>query len=183
MKNIKNITAISIVTAGFLFFSSLASATNFNYTNLEVGFTANPSGLSSTGRFAFMDGAHFVVSASSQFEGDWVVSGGAGFQAPINGFIDIHGDARIYTVKFPQDDKHDWGELAYGVNVGARAWVLPQIEANLVVGQIAFDSDDTRSVVELGGRFHSTDALSVGATYRANGLYKEQFYFDVRFEF
>ncbi|WP_232312715.1 hypothetical protein [Enterovibrio coralii] len=158
-------------------------ATNFNYSNLEVGFTNNPSGLAGTGRFAFMDGAHFIVNASSQFEGDWIVSGGAGFQAPINGFVDIHGDARIYSVKFPEDDKHDFGELAYGVNVGVRAWVMPQIEATAIVGQVAFDSDDTRSVVELGGRFHSTDALSIGILYRANGLYKEQFYSNVRFEF
>ncbi|MGF1766956.1 hypothetical protein L4D06_06170 [Enterovibrio makurazakiensis] len=158
-------------------------ATNFNYNNLEIGFTGNPSGLGATGQLAFMDGAHFVVSGSSQFEGDWIASGGAGFHAPINGFVDVHGDARIYSVKFPEDDKHDFGELAYGVNVGVRAWILPQIEANLLVGQVAFDSDDTRSVVELGGRFHSTDLLSIGLNYRANGLYKEQFYFNVRFEF
>nr|WP_269808725.1 hypothetical protein [Enterovibrio nigricans] len=34
-----------------------AMATNFNYTNLEIGFTADPSGLAGTGRFTFMDGA------------------------------------------------------------------------------------------------------------------------------
>lgn len=183
MKKIKKSLAIKAIATALGLASSVAMATNFNYTNLEVGFTSNPSGLGATGRLAFMDGAHFIVNASSQFEGDWLASGGVGFHAPINEFIDIHGDARIYSVKFPEDDKHDWGELAYGVNVGAKAWVLPQIEANLLVGQIAFDSDDTRSVVELGGRFHSTEILSVGATYRANGLYKEQFYFDVLFNF
>ncbi|WP_336245216.1 hypothetical protein [Enterovibrio paralichthyis] len=182
MKNNTNKCAIHTTVAALCLMSAAASATNFNYSNLEIGFTANPSGLAATGRYAFMDGAHFVVNAGSQFEGDWIVSGGAGFQAPINGFVDIYGDARLYSVRFPDDDKHDWGELAYGVNVGARAWILPQIEANLLVGQVAFDSDDTRSIVELGGRFHSTDALSVGVTYRANGLYKEQFYLNVRFE-
>lgn len=183
MKNLKKSFAIKAILTSMTLTSSAAMATNFNYTNLEVGFTGNPSGLGATGRMAFMEGAHFIASGSSQFEGDWIVSGGVGFHAPVNGFVDIHGDARIYSVKFPEDDKHDWGELAYGVNVGGKAWILPQIEANLLVGQIAFDSDDTRSVVELGGRFHSTDVLSVGATYRANGLYKEQFYFDVLFNF
>ncbi|CZF84298.1 hypothetical protein [Grimontia marina] len=183
MKNSNKSFAIKAIVTAMALTSSAAMATNFNYTNLEIGFTSNPSGLAGTGRLAFMDGAHFIVNASSQFEGDWVVSGGAGFHAPINGFVDVHGDARIYSVKFPEDDKHDWGELAYGVNVGVKAWVLPQIEANLLVGQVAFDSDDTRSVVELGGRFHSTDILSLGATYRANGLYKEQVYFDVLFNF
>nr|WP_269808724.1 hypothetical protein [Enterovibrio nigricans] len=78
-------------------------------------------------------------------------------------------------MKFPEDEKHDFGELAYGVNVGIRAWVMPQIEATAIVGQVAFDSDDTRSIVELGGRFHSTDALSVGVMYRANGCIKNSF--------
>ena len=173
---------MAIVTF-FTLTSSAAMATNFNYTNLEVGFVSNPSGLAGTGRVAFLDGAHFVVGASSQFEGDWVVSGGAGFHAPINGLVDMHGDLSLYSVKFPEDEKHHWGELAYGVNVGVKAWILPQIEANLLVGQIAFDSDDTRSVVELGGRFHSTDILSIGATFKGNGLYKKQIYFDVLFNF
>ncbi|MDD1779578.1 hypothetical protein LRP49_00090 [Enterovibrio sp. ZSDZ35] len=181
MKPISLLTKVLMVAVGMS--CTNAMATNFNYTNLEIGFTADPSGLAGTGRLAFMDGAHFVVNASSQFEGDWIISGGAGFQAPINGFVDLHGDARIYSVKFPEDDKHDFGELAYGVNVGIRAWVMPQIEVTAVVGQVAFDSDDTKSIVELGGRFHSTDALSVGVMYRANGLYKEQFYMNVRFEF
>ncbi|MEZ8140513.1 MULTISPECIES: hypothetical protein [Enterovibrio] len=183
MKIFKKIKTLQWVVMLMSLLSASTMATNFNYTNLEIGFTGNPSGLAATGRIAFMDGAHFVVNGSSQFEGDWIASGGAGFHAPINGFVDVHGDARIYSVKFPQDDKHDFGELAYGVNVGLRAWILPQIEANAVVGQVAFDSDDTRSIVEIGGRFHSTDALSIGASYRANGLYKEQFYFNVRFEF
>ncbi|STO98100.1 hypothetical protein [Grimontia hollisae] len=183
MKNSKTSCAINVIVTTLGLTSAAAMATNFNYTNLEVGFTGNPSGLGATGRMAFMDGAHFIANAGSQFEGDWLASGGVGFHAPVNEFIDIHGDARVYSVKFPEDDKHDWGDLAYGVNVGAKAWVLPQIEANLLVGQVAFDSDDTRSVVELGSRFHSTEILSVGATYRANGLYKEQFYFDVLFNF
>ncbi|WP_245621505.1 hypothetical protein [Enterovibrio calviensis] len=183
MKRLFKLRVIQWVFALMGAFSASSMATNFNYTNLEIGFTGNPSGLGATGKLVFMDGAHFVVSGSSQFEGDWIASGGAGFHAPINGFVDVHGDARVYSVKFPEDDKHDFGELAYGVNVGVRAWILPQIEANVLVGQVAFDSDDTRSVVELGGRFHSTDMLSIGASYRANGLYKEQFYFNVRFEF
>ncbi|PMN64348.1 hypothetical protein [Enterovibrio norvegicus] len=182
MNTRKRTRVIRTIALSLGLFSAAASATNFNYTNLEVGFTSNPSGLAAKARLAFMDGAHFIVNGSSQFEGDWIASGGAGFHAPINGFVDVHGDAQVYSVKFPQDDKHDWGELAYGVNVGVRAWVLPQMEANILVGQVAFDSDDTRSVVEIGGRFHSTDALSLGGVYRFNGLYKEQFYLNVRFE-
>lgn len=179
---IKNTDAIRLLLAALLFFPATSYATNFNYTNFEIGFTSNPSSLSVKSRFAFSENAHFIFTGNSQFDGDWIASAGAGFQAPINAFFDIHGDGRLYSIKFPNQETHDFGDLAYGVNLGVRAWVLPQLEANLLIGQIAFDSSDTRSVVELGGRFHSTEAISIGATYRSNGIYKGQFYFSVRFE-
>ncbi len=166
----------------FFFFSPVLKASNFSYTNFEVGVTTNPSSFAGKTRLAFTENAYVLAEIISQFQGDWLAAFGTGFHAPINTLVDVHGDARLYSVKFPNNDKHDFGELAYSVNVGLRAWILPQIEANLLFGQIAFDANDTRSVVEFGGRFHSTDALSIGINYYANGLYKEQLYFSVRFE-
>lgn len=164
-------------------FCAPSGASNFNYTNFEIGFTSNPSSISGKSQFAFGENTHFIINAASQFGGDWVAAVGAGFHAPINEFVDIYGDAKLYSVKLKDEEKHNFGDIAYGVNVGLRTWILPQFEANLLIGQIAFNSDDTRSVVEIGGRFHNTDALSIGGTYNANGLFKGQFYFNVRFEY
>lgn len=178
----KKTTAIRLLFSSVFLFSTSSVANNFNYTNFEIGFTANPSSFSVSNQFAFSEHAYLIFNGSSRFDGDWIASAGAGFNAPVNTYFDLYGDARIYSIKYPQQNKHDLGELAYGVNLGMKGWILPQIEGNIVVGKIAFDSNETRSVVEIGTRFHSTDAISIGATFRANGIYKGQYYFSVRFE-
>lgn len=183
MNNLHQNVLTRYFTLIFLLFSFSSQATNFNYTNLEVGFTSSPSSITGSGRIAFSSNTHLIASGATQFKGDWLTSIGAGFHAPINDFFDIYGDAQIYSIKFPHDDKHDFGELAYAVNVGARGWIAQRVEMSLLVGQIAFDANDVRSVAELGARFHNTEAISIGMTYRANGIYKRQLYFNVRFEY
>lgn len=182
VKTIKKQTATRLLLSALFLFSGLSSANNFNYSNVEIGFMTNPSSLAVISSTEFTQHSHFIFSASSQFKGDWIGSLGAGFQAPLSAFSDIYGDAKIYSIKIPNSDKHDLGEVAYGINLGVRTWIYPKIEANLLVGQLAFDSDDTRSVVELGARFHSTDAISIGVTFLANGIYKGQYFMNVRFE-
>lgn len=158
-----------------------ASAVNFNYTHAEFLLTANPSGMGATGRYTLFEGAHAVIGGSSQFEGDWNLHGGVGFHAPLNEFIDMYGELQAHNIKDPDDERRDTGDFATGVGIGIRAWVAPQFEANAYVGSIIFDSDNSESVVELGGRFHSTEALSLGATWRANGLEEDRMIFSVRY--
>ncbi|OOF25600.1 hypothetical protein BZJ19_08150 [Salinivibrio proteolyticus] len=158
-----------------------AHATNFNYNHIQINVLANPSGLGGLARFAFMEGAHFVAKGDTQFEGDWYTSAGAGFHAPVNEFVDLYGEIEAAWLRRPEDDKHDTGDIATVIGGGARAWIAPPFEATMYVGSIIFDKDDSESIVELGGRFHSTEALSLGATWRANGLEENRLIFSVRY--
>ncbi|OOE69139.1 hypothetical protein BZG19_08230 [Salinivibrio kushneri] len=156
-------------------------ATNFDYNHIQVNVLANPSGIGGLGRFAFTEGAHFVAKGNTQFEGDWYTSGGVGFHAPINQFVDVYGELEGAWLKRPGDRVHDTGQFATVAGGGMRAWIAPPFEANLYVGSIIFDQDDTTSLVEIGGRFHSTETLSLGATWRANGLEQNRLIFSVRY--
>lgn len=158
-----------------------AQATNFDYNHIQVNVLGNPSGLGGVARFAFTEGAHFVVKGNTQFEGDWYTSGGVGFHAPVNEFVDMYGELEGAWLKRPEYDKRDAGDLATVIGGGMRAWIAPPFEANLYVGSIIFDQDDSTSLVEIGGRFHSTEALSLGATWRANGLEQNRLIFSVRY--
>ena len=97
---------------GFFFFSPVLMAANFSYSNFEIGVTTNPSSFAGKTRLAFTESAHVLAEIVSQFQGDCLAAFGTGFHAPINTFVDIHGDVRLYGIKFPNDDKHDFGQLA-----------------------------------------------------------------------
>ncbi|SIO38709.1 hypothetical protein [Salinivibrio sp. ES.052] len=158
-----------------------AQATNFDYNHIQVNTLANPSGLGGIARFSFTEGAHFVAKGRTQFEGDWYTSGGVGFHTPITDLVDLYGELEGAWLKRPKEIQNDTGEFATVIGAGMRAWVAPPIEANLYVGSIIFDQDDTTSLVEIGGRFHSTETLSLGATWRANGLEQNRLIFSVRY--
>ncbi|ODQ01767.1 MULTISPECIES: hypothetical protein [unclassified Salinivibrio] len=164
-----------------LLFSSAAGATNFNYNYLQFDVLSNPGGLGASTKFVIADGAHLVARGDSQFEGDWFSSVGAGFHAPINDFVDIYGEIEGAWLKRPEAPHYETGELTTVIGGGLRAWLAPSFEADTYIGSIIFDKDDSKSIVEFGGRFHSTETLSLGATWRANGLEENRLIFSVRY--
>ncbi|MFA0410200.1 hypothetical protein AB4505_18715, partial [Vibrio splendidus] len=113
----------------------------------------------------------------SEFESDWDAAVGMGFNGPINQFADVTGQMLLHNIE-RNDDNH----IKTEINIGLRAWLMANVEVNARLGQL-IDNDDSRSVVGIGARFHSTDQLSVGLDMRNNGTYGHQILMSARFGF
>lgn len=87
----------------------------------------------------------------------------------------------LHNIK-TSDDKFVGNQFVPELNIGARIWVLDNIEANVKVGQLVY-SDTTELTYSFGGRFHSTDQLSIGANIADNGVYGSQLIMGARFMF
>jgi hypothetical protein len=125
----------------------------------------------------FTQNSHFVARIDSEFESDWDAAVGMGFHGPISQFADVTGQMLLHNIE-RNDDNH----IKTEVNIGLRAWILANVELNARLGQL-IDNDDTRSIVGVGARFHSTDQLSVGLDMRNNGTYGHQILMSARFGF
>lgn len=160
---------------------SLVSANNFNYNSFSVRLGASPGTMGAEFTTFFTENTHFIVRSDSRFEGDWDIAGGIGFNGPVGQFADVYGQIMAHSVKGTSNDKYD-KEFLTEFNMGTRIWLLPNVEANGHVGMLN-GADDTKFIYSAGARFHSTEALSLGASVADNGLYGTQLQMSVRFEF
>ncbi|WP_086775707.1 hypothetical protein [Vibrio coralliirubri] len=154
-----------------------ASANNFNYNTFELRMGTSPSTFGGEVTTMFTQNSHFVARIDSEFESDWDAAVGMGFNGPINQFADVTGQMLLHNIE-RNDDNH----IKTEINIGLRAWLMANVEVNARLGQL-IDNDDTRSIVGIGARFHSTEQLSVGLDMRNNGTYGHQILMSARFGF
>ena len=174
---IKKISPFIIVLT--LLCSNPALAENFSYNFVEARIGGSPSTFGGQLSGYITENSHFILRMDSEFSGDWDLAAGAGFNGPLNEFSDVTGQILLHNVKSSGSDKIGDENLTE-INVGMRAWVLPQIEVGGNVGQL-IDSDETQFVGSAHFRFHSTDQLSIGAEAKFHGVYGSQIIMTARF--
>ncbi|AZL86870.1 MULTISPECIES: hypothetical protein [Aliivibrio] len=179
MTPIKTINKIWLLTAALS--SSTALANNFPYSFFEARIGTSPGTFGAQINQQFTENAHLVGKIDTEFEGDWDISGGIGFNGPINQFADIYGQLLLHNVKDKSSDKFG-DEMLTEVNIGFRMWLVQQIEVGAQYGQL-FNSDITKDVGSVHFRFHSTDQLSVGTEAKFGGIYGSQIMMTARFTF
>ncbi len=154
-----------------------ANANNFSYNFFEVRTAISPESFGGEFSSNLTDNSHFIVRVDSQFDHDWDVAGGIGFNGPINQFIDIYGQLMLHNIKLPKEDGGD-SDSIFEVNIGTRMWLTNQLEGHLKLGRV-----DDSSVFIAGIRFHSTDQLSLSAEARNAGIWGPQIAMGVRFKY
>ncbi|WP_087020110.1 hypothetical protein [Thaumasiovibrio subtropicus] len=159
--------------------TSWASA--FSHQFVQVNILTNPSGLGGQLSMTIHESARLIVEGESNFDDAWNFGGGAGFFAPVNSVLDIKGDIIARSQK---NDRYDntIGKFGVELNLGFRAWVAPQVEFAADVGRFMRDGKDY-TIVNLIGRYHPTDLVSVNAEWRMKGENDGQFVLGVRFPF
>ena len=172
----------SVFMSGILLlFSALVSANNFPYNSVEFRVGAGPATLGVAYSMQFMENAHFIVRGESEFEDDYDITAGVGFNGPVGPFADVTGQMLIHNVK-EDSDKIIGDDILPEFNLGARIWFLNSIELQGKAGML-LDNDNSHFVWEAGGRFHSTQQLVLGASILNNGVYGSQFMMQTRFHF
>jgi hypothetical protein len=179
MTPIRTINKIWLLTAALS--SSTALANNFPYSFFEARIGTSPGTFGAQINQQFTDNSHFIGKIDSKFEGDWDISGGIGFNGPVNEFSDVYGQLLLHNVKDKSSDKFG-DEMLTEVNIGFRVWLMQQIEVGAKYGQL-FNSDVTKNIGSVHFRFHSTEQLSVGAEANFNGVYGGQVLMTARFTF
>lgn len=170
----KIILASALAFAGI---SGSAQANNFNYNFFEVRTAIGPEMTGVEFSTFFTENSHFILRADSQFDKDYDLAGGIGFNGPISQFADVYGQLLLHQVKFTQEAGGE-SETQAEVNIGVRLWLTDQVEATARLGR-----NDDSSVAHAGVRFHSTQQLSLSAETRNNGLYGPQITMSVRFQY
>jgi len=158
-----------------------AQANNFNYTSFEVRIGTNPSTYGAEGKMAFTENTHFIGRFDSSFESDYDFAGGVGFNGPATQFADIYGHILLHNVK-TSDDKFIGSDFIPELAFGMRAWIIDRIEANFMLGQLVYN-EGSETIYSIGGRFHSTEMLSIGANIADHGIYGPQLILGARFMF
>lgn len=179
MKSTKYIKKAIILTS--LLSPLTAMANNFPYSFFEARVGTSPGTFGAQINQQFTENSHLVGQIESKFEGDWDISGGIGFNGPINAFADIYGQLLLHNVKDKSSDKFGDGMLTEG-NIGIRIWLTQQMEVGAKYGQL-FNSDISKDIGGGHFRFHSTDQLSVGAEVKFGGVYGGQMMMTARFTF
>ncbi|MGD8170494.1 hypothetical protein ACQEXU_02450 [Vibrio sp. TRT 21S02] len=154
-----------------------AQANNFNYNYFEVRTAVNPQMSGVEGSMFLTENSHVVARFDTQFDKDYDLAAGIGFNGPINQFADVYGQLLIHNVKYTKESGGG-SDTQAEFNIGLRVWIAEQIEATGRIGR-----NDDASVFHAGVRFHSTDQLSLSAETRNNGLYGPQATMSVRFQY
>ncbi|WP_295890993.1 hypothetical protein [uncultured Vibrio sp.] len=152
-------------------------ANNFSYNYLEVRGGFGPQTIGAEYSMLLMDNAHLVGRIDSSFENDWDAAVGVGFNGPIGSFADIYGQILLHHVNF-QDSSSKDSAFQPEFNVGGRLWMTNQIE---LTGRVGIHKES--SVFHAGVNFHSTEALTLFAGARNDGVYGPQFSIAARFNF
>ncbi|MGF1763173.1 hypothetical protein [Aliivibrio kagoshimensis] len=159
--------------------SNSVLAENFSYNFIEARIGGSPSTFGGQMSGYITENSHFIAKMDSEFSGDWDLAVGAGFNGPLNEFSDLTGQLLLHNVKSSGSDKVG-DENMTELNVGLRAWILPQMEVGGSIGQL-IDSDESQTIGSAHFRFHSTDQLSVGAAMKFHGVYGSQVIMTARF--
>lgn len=157
--------------------SSTAMANNFPYSFFEARIGVNPGTYGAQISQQITENTHLVAKVDSQLSGDWDVNGGIGFNGPINEFADMYGQLLLHNVRNEHSDK-----MLTEINFGFRLWLLDKMEVGAQYAQLV-DSDTSHSQGNVHLRFHSTEAFSVGAEAKLNGVYGDQLMLTTRFTF
>ncbi|ASI92544.1 MULTISPECIES: hypothetical protein [Vibrio] len=160
---------------------SLVYANNFNYNAFQIRLGADPGTMGAEFTTYFTENTHFIVRGDSRFDGDWDVAGGIGFNGPAGQFADVYGQLLVHNIKQKNHDTWDT-DFASEFNIGSRIWFLQNVEGDARIGMLN-GNDDTKFIWKVGARFHSTDALSIGAALFDNGTYGNQVEMSVAFNF
>ncbi|UGA57029.1 hypothetical protein L3V77_18000 [Vibrio sp. DW001] len=172
--------AFSIISLLLLSIGSV-SANNFPYNALDFRVGAGPATFGAAYSMQFMENAHFIIRADSEFEGDYDFAGGVGFNGPVNQFVDVTGQMLIHNIK--DDSSNIIGDdILPEFNVGTRIWFLDNVELQGKIGWLV-DDNENHLVWEAGARFHSTQQLVLGASLLDNGVYGSQMMIHTRFHF
>lgn len=174
MINKKLLTALIGMSSCLPFASN---ANNFSYNYFEITAAASPQTMGGEFSALIVENAHFIGKVSSQFDHDYDVAAGVGFNGPINQFVDVYGQFLLHNTKYTQD-KGAERKTQPEFNIGMRVWLANQIEVTGRLGML-----DESSVVHAGARFHSTEQLSLSAEVRNNGTYGSQMTMSVRFQY
>ena len=177
-----SVRSCSIVVLGLAsLFSANLYANNFNYNVVDFRIGGSPTTLGGEFSMQYTDNSHFVAKVDSQFEGDWDVAAGVGFNGPAGQFMDIRGQMLFHNVKASGDDIVG-DEFMTEFNVGTRVWLYDNVEMHAKYGQLVEDND-AHSVFDIGGRFHSTQQLVLGVSLRNNGVHGTQLLMTSRFQY
>ena len=161
--------------------STASSANNFSYNTIDFRIGGSPTTLGGEFAMQFTDNSHFVFKADSEFEGDWDVAAGVGFNGPAGQFMDVRGQMLFHNVKM-SGSKLVGDEFMTEFNVGTRIWLYDNVELHGKYGQLVED-DDAHTVFEIGSRFHSTQQLVLGMSIRNNGVHGSQLLMTSRFQY
>lgn len=158
-----------------------AYANNFGYNSIDINIGGGPTSFGGAFSMQFMENAHFVAKAESKFDGDYDIAAGVGFNGPMGQFADLTGQMLLHNVK--EDSGNILGEdILPEINIGTRIWFIEGIEMHGKIGQL-LDGDESHTVWELGGRFHSTQQLVLGASILNGGVYGNQIRMQARFQY
>ncbi|MGR6840150.1 hypothetical protein ACU5DF_13950 [Aliivibrio wodanis] len=152
---------------------------NFSYDYMEARIGFSPSTFGGGFSKSIHPNAHAIVSLDSELDGDFDLSTGLGFHAPVNNWADITGEMLFRMVD--DNSKYD-GDAGMELNLGVRQWLGPQLEVGGKVGYLSIDSEDD-TLFSVYGRFHSTELFSIGAEGRFNGIYGDQVMLTARFKY
>ena len=167
--------------SALIFSTGSAYANNFNYNSYHFAVGGGPTTFGAGMTMRFMENAHFVAEADSKFEGDYDIAAGVGFNGPLGQFADMTGQMLIHNIK--EDSEKVLGEdVLPEVNLGGRIWFMDGIELHGKLGKL-LDGDDSHTVWEIGGRFHSTQQLVLGASLMNGGVYGNQFVMRASFQY
>ncbi len=164
-----------------LFFSSFVLASNFSYTNFDVGITSEPSGFYTAGRYSFHEQAHVVTTVSIPNDADWELTGGVGFNAPIASIGDFFGSMQLAYFRGEKTLNSDYGQVGVKATFGTRVLVAPQIEVHFELGRTTYTSENKTTTFKIGTRFHSTEDFSMDLSLQPKGTYDKQYIFTVRY--
>ncbi len=154
-----------------------AQANNFNYNSFEFRTAINPEMTGVEFNTFLTENTHIIARVDSQFDSDYDLAGGIGFNGPVSQFADVYGQLLVHRISYTEESGGE-SKTQAELNLGARIWLTDQVEATGRIGR-----NDDNSVFHAGIRFHSTQQLSLSAETRNNGLYGPQIAMSVRFQF
>jgi uncharacterized protein YdeI (BOF family) len=156
-----------------------ATMSNFSYDYAEARIGGSPMTFGAAMSKSIHPNAHVVGSIDSKFKGDYDISGGLGFHAPVNNWADFTGEMLAHV--FDSGDHHKT-KAGMEINLGVRQWLGPQLEIGGKAGYLNIEDFD-RWMGSIYGRFHSTELFSLGLEGRINHIYGDQLMFTARFKF
>ncbi|MCY9804820.1 hypothetical protein OTK51_15430 [Vibrio scophthalmi] len=151
---------------------------NFSYDYVEARIGASPGTFGAGISKSIHPNAHAVARLDSEFSGDYDLSTGVGFHAPINNWADLTGEILFRMV----DTKAISTDTGMELNLGVRQWLGPQLEVGGKLGYVSIDENEDWMGAAYA-RFHATELFSLGAEARINEFYGDQVMFTTRFRF